>query len=187
MTRPSKDRRKQYEYALERERAAGRPPLVDPAPSRRKVQALARIGWDMSDIAVHRNALSKSLKHRKRIKRSTADLIDEFYRTHHMVIPPDAPDRRRTRARAIREGFVAPLDWEDIDAGVLAPTPAADLDYLDQAEVDYALQYHDFSRKLSPAEKTEIIRRWVAAGRSKASLERLSGWNTNRYKPEEAA
>lgn len=183
--RPSKDRRKQYEYALERERAAGRPPLVDPAATLRKVQALAWMGWTMSDIAgswgTTRNSLCKSLRHRRRITRFTAERVNAFYVSHHMLTPAWTPNTARSRARAVRMGFKPSLHWEDIDAGVPYGKAPVDLDFLDGAEVEYALQYHDFSRKLSPAEKTEIIRRWVANGRSKASLERLSGWNTNRY------
>ena len=61
-------------------------------------------------------------------------------------------------------------------------------DRLDLDVVEHALQYHDFSLRLSPREKSEIVRRWLRAGRSERLLCQLTGWREGRYRvPSEAA
>jgi hypothetical protein len=85
------------------------------------------------------------------------------------------------RARA--QHWLPPLAWEDIDAGVLAEVerePYTD-DRYDEDLVDYVMQYHDFSVRLSPVEKSEIVRRWTRSVGSERSLCQLTGWRPGRY------
>lgn len=180
--RHKKRYRADYERALER----GHQFMVDGAPSRRKIGSLRMLGWSLGEIAKHmgltHQSLARTIK-REQIRATTAKRIDEAYRHFEMKIP--APSRYvslvKNQARA--EGHKVPLAWEDIDAGVLAKVGKNSVphDRFDLEEIDYVMQYHDFTVRLSPPEKVEIFRRWVADGRSKASLERLSGWKSDRY------
>lgn len=191
MTYPSKQNPKLYEYHRLREREAGNPRLVPVEPTRRKVQALAWLGWSLADMArdfgTTQQALQKSLR-KDMIRRTTAAKVDGWYLDHEMTHAPDTPYSRRTKAAALRCGWLPPLAWEDIDAGVraiqrpyAAKTPRSRLDPL---EVEYVLQYLDWeyaSARLSPLEKAEVVRLWVASGRSEAELCRLTGWRPGRY------
>lgn len=192
MTYPSKQNPKLYEYHRLREREAGNPRLVPVEPTRRKVQALAWLGWSLADMAkdfgTSQQALQKSLR-KDMIRRTTAAKVDGWYLDHEMTHAPDTPYSRRTRAAARRAGWLPPLAWEDIEAGVLADqvveVKTAPRDRFDLLEVDYVLQYADWAyakARLSPLEKAEVVRLWLASGRSEAELCRLTGWKEGRYR-----
>lgn len=162
---------------------------VDCARSRRKVQALAAMGWSAKHVGallgITQQAMSRILA-RDTIRATTAERIDRAYDALEMKVPPDDEWTRRTKNRARKEGWQPPLAWDDIDAGILAGGLSAESVYthqrLDLDEVEYALQYHDFSRRLSPLEKAEIVRRWKRDGRSERSLCQLTGWREGRYR-----
>lgn len=186
-----------YKKLYRLRKARGQLATTSVEPSLRKVRALQRLGHTRASIAAEIGTSPQSLSNtlgRARIKTATAVKIDEVFRRLEMVVPPETRKARVTREAAARAGWPAPLAYDDIEQGVLA-TPSPDPqpyshDRLDEEEVDYALQYHDFSRRLSPAEKSEIVRRWTASGRSERSLCRLTGWREGRYHrttPKEAA
>lgn len=97
-------------------------------PSRRKVQALARLGWSLTSIAdlmgVSRQALRQALQ-RDMILQSTERSIAEAYRTLEMKVPAETSSTCQTKKWAERNGWPPPLAWEDIETGELAPTDAA--------------------------------------------------------------
>lgn len=173
-------------YRLRKQR--GIRATVPVEPSLRKVQALQRLGHSRARIAAAIGTSPSSLTNilnRQRIKAVTAAKIEAVFRRMEMTVPPDDRWTKRTRREATEAGWPPPLAWDDIEAGVLAeqgrPEPVYTHDRLDLEEVEYALQYHDFARKLSPLEKSEIVRRWTRDGRSEASLCRLTGWREGRY------
>lgn len=191
MTPPSKVNRKLYEYHLHKDHAAGRRRKVSSAASVRRVQALARYGWSATDIArdigMTQQNLSKSLR-REIIFRSTHDKIRDWYEAHELVLPEDwTPQRSRTRKAAERAGWPRPLDWEDIEEGILAEVPEAKGkptdDRFDLHEVDSAWSTFNFDIPLSKLEKAEILRRWRLTGRSDSELQALTGWRPSRYSP----
>jgi hypothetical protein len=51
----------------------------------------------------------------------------------------------------------------------------------DEEIVEDFLQYGTWKRRTSRLEKIEIMRRWLADGRSEAELCRLTGWRAGRY------
>lgn len=184
--RAHKAARHAYESAL----AAGHEFQVEGARTRRKVRALAAIGWTAREVAqrmeppISQQAISQILA-RETIRSSTAARIDRVYDELEMKIPPDTIYHRRRRNEALAAGWLPPLAYDDIDAGVVAETelePTYSHDRLDEHEVDHALQYHDFTRRLSPLEKAEIVRRWVRSGRSERALCALTGWREGRYR-----
>lgn len=181
---------------IERERliAAGHAFSVPCDRSRRKVRALAALGWGFNEVgarmSITQQAISRILL-RDTIRATTAERIDEVYRDLEMAIPPDNIYTRRTKNKAAREGWLPPLAYDDIDAGIVA-TLAGESGYshdrLDLDLVEDVMQYHDFDVKLSPREKAEVVHRWTKDGRSERSLCALTGWREGRYrrKPEEA-
>lgn len=190
---------KLYEYQRLREAAAGRPRHVDVGPTRRKVQALCALGWSATDVAralgITQQSMSKILNRPERIRRSTAERIDAVYTAWEMRTPPETPWTRRNRTNATKRGWLPPLAWEDIEAGIVAQAPGEagyTHERYDEDLVDYVMQYHDFSVRLSPVEKSEIVRRWTRSVGSERELCRLTGWRAGRYReplptPDESA
>lgn len=156
--------------------------------SRRKVRALMALGWPASEIGhrigVSQQAISRILA-RDTIRATTAAWIDEVYTSLEMKIPEDTIYTRRTKNAARKAGWPPPLAYDDIDAGILADQgqperSAVPPDRLDEVEIE-RLFSGDWGRRLSRREKTEAMRRWIAGGRSEASLCLLTGWGTGRY------
>lgn len=178
-----------YEYQRLRDRERGIFRKVSVEPTRRKVQALCALGWSATDVAhtlgITQQSMSKILNRPDQIYRSTALRIDAVYTSWEMSIPPDTPWTRRNRTTALKKGWLPPLAWEDIEAGIIADQGVSRTrippDRLDLVEVDTFLQYRDWKRPLSQSEKIEVVRRWLADGRSEASLCRLTGWRQGRY------
>lgn len=156
---------------------------VDPLPTQRRLQALIAVGWSAGDVAarlgITQQAMSKVLHRDTWIHRSTADRVARIYRELEGTQPPDTPWTRRNLARARREGWLPPSAYVDIDTGEIVQS-SIDRDRLSLEEVDYMLDGH-WRHPLSLREKTEVLRRWMAAGRSEASLCRLTGWRAGRY------
>lgn len=175
--------------------ARGIPRKVDRAPSIRKIQALCAIGWPLQELAREmgrsKNYLTKTLCEKGDLMLANAQAVDALYR--RLEAQPGPSNSARVRARS--KGWVPPLGWDDIESGILWVEPKRPsrpfLDRFDEEEIEYVLQYHDFTRPLNKFEKAEIVRRWIADGRSERSLCRLTGWREGRYRDprptEEAA
>lgn len=163
----------------------------------RKLHALAAVGWSTDAIGAEMEISGSAVRAFLRLKRddvfaSVAARYDDAYRALEMRIPPDHPEARRLRTISTRKGWKPPLAWEDIDAGVLAKHEPGSpfFDRFDEDLIEYVMQYHDFTERINALEKSEIVRRWTANGRSEASLCALTGWCEGRYhepRPEEAA
>ena len=180
--------RTRYSVWLRLQLNAGVDLMVDAAPSQRKIRSLMAIGYTTGMIGeglgVGYKAVNQFLG-RAHLASETAKRIDDFYRTHQMVIPPDTQPTRRARSHARRNGWRPPLAWEDIEAGIVAETEIGlRRDRLDEARVEEFLASPDRQGgwALSPLEKAEVVQRWIASGRSKAALGRLTGWNVTRYR-----
>lgn len=170
-------------------RARGVKFRVPVGPSLRKVQALQRLGWTRASIAALIGTSPQSLSNtlgRAMIKARTEVAIEDAYRFLEMKVPPDTRESRRARSDAEKAGWPPPLAYDDIHQGILAGGLDVDSVYthqrFDEDEIEYALQYHDFTRRLSPLEKSEIVRRWKRDGRSERSLCALTGWREGRYR-----
>lgn len=154
----------------------------------RRVQALMRLGWTSPDIAraagwPHRNYVLRVINGQKGkpttwLERKTADALAAAYDQLSMVTPEMTPTRARTKARATRLGYAPPLAWDDIDRDD-APTLGGDDDQIDDVVVDRLVA--GIRLPSTRAEKVEAMRRWVALGRSQASLCAVHGWQQGRY------
>lgn len=111
------------EYAYWR-RYQMEPLTVSADPSRRRIQALAAIGWTRSMLA-HEAGVKIAMYHntmqRNRIHRHTHALIAAQYERLCMRLPsPVTAHSRELRKSAVEKGWLPPLAWEDIEAGLAA-------------------------------------------------------------------
>lgn len=92
-------------------------PLVDATGSRRRIQALARMGWSTAELSrrlgKHRSYLLKVLKN-DRVQSETAALVALLYDQLSMR-RATGPVAARTAAEAQAAGWPPPLAWDDID------------------------------------------------------------------------
>lgn len=188
--RPCRDAQTRYvkRWRLARER--GHRFMVPAAPTHRKVKALARLGHTFTDIAREAGysgpAAITNLMGHDVLRSSTEVRIEEAYRRLEMVVPPTTRERAKIQARAIAEGWLPPLAYDDIQDNVVADQgPAAvsrvPRDRFDEIEIQRMLD-GDWKHRLSPPEKVEALRRWLSWGKSEASLCRLTGWQEGRYR-----
>lgn len=186
-----------YKKLYRLRRARGFKARVPIGPSLRKVRALQRLGHTRASIAAEMEVSPQSLSNtlgRSRVRSATAALIDEVFWRLEMKIPPDTRETRKTRAVAVSQGWLAPMAYDDIEQGVIAESEQVSAKpkstRFDLHEITYVMQYRDWHHQLSPLEKSEVVRRWVAGGRSEAALCRLTGWREGRYhlpQPEETS
>jgi len=186
-------------YRRERLAALGHEFTTSRETTVRKLRALMAMGWTADDIGqrmrprISGQAVRQFMALKTPCFTEVAARYEQVFDQLEGVLPPDDPWHRRTKNAAARKGWRRPDEWWDIERGLKSQPIEeyrAQFERFDETEVEYALQYHDFSHWLSPVEKSEIVRRWVASGRSEASLCRLTGWREGRYRrprPQEAS
>lgn len=138
--------------------------------SRRRVEALACLGWSIAAIAdqmgITRAALSERVNTRETTVEShlqLAAVYERLWNTHPSAATlTEAGMITRTRRRAAREGWVPPMGWDDIDTDPAAPLADADADYVDVVLVDLAVHGHRV--QLTTQERHLAVRQLHAAG-----------------------
>ena len=169
--------------------------------SRRRIQALMCLGYSQSVIAERVGMLpsnfSQTLHHGTDILVSTAKAIEQVY--DDLSMTPNHPEDWRSKISASRSRryaaehlYVPPLAWDDdtIDNPFMEPQWVENVPHI-QAPVDeVAVQRAvdgDRTVNLTKADRHEVVRRWQAAGRSLAEMERVTGINAHRYLDQETA
>lgn len=177
-----------------RDRILATPRAVGFIGLQRRLRALSVLGWSMEAIsaemngAAHVDTLKRMRREstRKIILPETRDAIVAVYEALSMRPAPEGSSARLTRTLALRQGWLPPLAWDDIDRDDAPATYAADkggrCSQVDHVLVDRALAGQRV--KLTTAERAEVARRWVAMGRSKSELERVHGIVARRYERE---
>ncbi|MDX3068434.1 hypothetical protein PV518_40840 [Streptomyces sp. ND04-05B] len=99
--------------ALRPEDVPNRVPAIG---TRRRIQALAYMGWPIAHIGAAAGMRGTQVNElmagrRKRIPREQAEAVAALFRARLMTPGPSA----RTRATAARNGWASPLAWDDID------------------------------------------------------------------------
>lgn len=170
----------------------------------RRIQALVALGWTQAYIARQLGITPANftpLAHGRRpVTQGTADKVAALYDRMSMQHPPErnhheriAASRARNTAKA--RGWLAPLAWDDefLDDPDYQPQMPKDtglckVTELDEAAIDRRL-HGDKKVRLSKADKVELVRRWLASGRSWSECEELTGVNVERFreKPAEGA
>ncbi|WP_182377867.1 hypothetical protein [Nocardioides sp. WS12] len=156
--------------------------------SARRIRALMALGWRHEDIT---SLLGGRVSHHLAAHRHKAinahdwRLVDAAYE----ALSGSPGPSQLSRKRAAEQGYVPPLAWDDIDD----PNERRTTETLGSRRVGVDLVLVKevlagaYRLDTSPAEKAEVVRLWEADGKSLAELERLTGWNTNRYRPERTA
>lgn len=93
---------------------------TDATGTRRRLQALAVLGWSMKQISeatgINRFTLRTVARGDigDRVNRRTAQAVARFYQDHYLT-RLDTPYARRQTFAAIRKGWLPSLMWDDID------------------------------------------------------------------------
>lgn len=90
--------------------------IVDATGTRRRIQALAVVGWTHAQIAATINVSPSNLSSmldRGCVRRSTADAVRQAYETMWRGPVIFTPGQRRARTRAERAGWAPPMAWDD--------------------------------------------------------------------------
>jgi hypothetical protein len=157
---------------------------IDATGTQRRIRALQRMGWRFIDIdrALGRNpkAQNATIVHnigtQARVHIDTADAIATIYDRLSMTPGPSELLRKRAAAK----GWPAPLSWDDdtID------DPNAEPNTGEAGDIDPVVINRILAGENLPstrAERTEVIRRWVADGRPTRELNARLGWKIERY------
>lgn len=166
---------------------------VDPSGTRRRIEALAYMGWPSTLIAEHLGVTIQAVRgyanpNRRRVSVKTARAIRDIFNQFWSIEGPSAHSANRARAR----GWHGPLAWDDIDnpdeqpkVGMLnrgAPDPIAvarliagerfDADRVDQITACAELTRRGMSAaeiadQLGLAQRTVV--RWRARARAVAA------------------
>lgn len=158
-------------------------PFVPRIGTVRRIQALLFMGWGHQQMRAHCGLSTARLLHQQGrwVTRSTHDAIASMFA--ELAMRPGPSSKAQTYAR--QRGYASPLAWDDIDlddapAGLLQKSVTKAPSAYDEAAVLRALQ-GDRHVQLTKADREEITRRWIAAGRPLVDLERFTGLNAHRY------
>lgn len=161
--------------------------IITPLGTTRRIRALTWLGYSAIQIAAESGCHPDTIRDardqpREFLARKVKVGIADAYERLAVTIPEGATKQDRagiTRSRntARRNGWLAPLMWDDIDSPDEHPElDAADGDDFDPVVVDRILS-GDWQLKATPAERAEVIARWTG---TRNELERLTGWNVPR-------
>lgn len=174
--------------------------LVSSVGTRRRIQALAAIGWSHAEVARrlgnNPTFLAATIRENARVHIKTVRAVSKVYDELSMRLPAtDTPSQRmsveRTRRLAQRKGWLPPLALDDdrIDDPDYNPGKSQTAEFYcheidSKKDIDEAVVLRILDGEILPttkAEKAEILRRWVARGGSEASICRRMGWRPGRY------
>lgn len=160
---------------------------------RRRIQALAAIGYSAAHVAREVGCSVDAIRRIRRMAREGTFTRHEFGLAvcrayERLQVKPLPPSKASTRARreAERNGWVSTMGWDDIDHDLAptddAPTPFASLqDSYDHAVVTRVLDGGKRDRKLTHAEAAEVVRTLHARGLSSYRIENEYGLKPERY------
>lgn len=164
-------------YSKRRREGRQQPLVVSSLGTARRLQALAAIGWSITELAVqcdYRKSMIGHLQTRRRpqILRATADRVAEVYERLSMRLGPSCT---RTRKRAARLGWAPPLAWDDIDSPTGRAAGAVMDLAADEVAVMRAVAGDLAGARLSHADTQEAIRRLREMGETAAEIARRVG------------
>lgn len=159
-------------------------PLLPAAGTRRRLQALHRLGWsgaELSRRAGRSQFWVQQVLLQEKVQQTTADVVRAMYDDLSMTWNTSV-SAGRTAAAARSKGWAPPLAWDegeidDPDARPYAEHTGVDVD---EVVVERVLS-GEWRLPTTRAEKVEISRRWYASGRSLGELNRATGWKPERY------
>ena len=164
---------------------------VDATGTRRRLQALVRTGWPLSNLArqLHRGPSSvRRTLTSGTVTVATAEAIRELYDQLSNRAPDEstAPRRRASEAARIcarQRGWLAPMAWDDIDTdpepaqGRPDPASRNSVADIDDFDIEIAIERLNQGQRvqLSAAERDEVIHRLTDRGHSLEQIARSLG------------
>lgn len=162
-------------------------PQVSALGTTRRLRALMAIGWDQRTLATHLGWGNTRVSNLVRglnseVTWSTAERVRVVYDRLHMTPMDGTFAARLVRTLARRQGWAAPLAWDDIDHD---PEPAggAVVDAVDPVVVDRILA-GEWRLPATREERVEVCRRFPGTTYQLASL---VAWKPERYWKRSAA
>lgn len=154
-------------YQKRRRHGRNRPKHIDSTGTRRRLQALAVLGWRWEDIGARLGTTSQAVQSRAVedtvVHRDTAARYAAVYRE---LCERPGPSRI-TASRAAAKGWHGPLAWQDIDDPACQPdTAGPDTPTVDEWAVTEAIAGRLESSRLAEADLVEAMRRLLADGLS---------------------
>jgi AraC-like DNA-binding protein len=120
--------------------------LIDSTATHRRIQALAAIGWSLSEQARLAGRLHKHFSpvlDKSRVPARLARQVRDVYERLSMRPAPAGYSATRTRRMAAARGWLPPLAWDDVDLDVVDATPVgaevAASAVVDEVAIDRAL------------------------------------------------
>jgi len=139
---------------------------IDGLGARRRLQALTALGWTAPDLAA-RSSLSVdtlcACTRGETVTARTVEAVRDLYEQMWDQHPPESTcgermKAQRARAKARRNGWARPLEWdEDIDNPDAAPALDDDSHGIDEVAIERALE-GDRTVSLTKAERVEAVR-----------------------------
>lgn len=147
---------------------------VDATGTKRRIQALAWMGWPYRTIAHEcgwrsAEAVGQTLR-RTYVERATAQAVSAAYERLSMRHGPS----RLAHVRAAAKGWAPPLAWDDIDNDP-EPVGAARIAVIDEAAV--LRKMRGDTVRVTHEERREVVRRLHTQGLSDGQIARLTGIN----------
>jgi hypothetical protein len=151
------------------------PRLVDATGTRRRLQALAVMGWTQHDIGLRLGVTDEMVRHfmaHRQVRRRTAERVAALFAEIGMTPGPSQVSRQR----ALAKGWASPLMWDDIDDPAERPVrdPRTEVVYhLDEVAIEETMAGRRV--KLSHEERQEVFRRLIDRGLNASQIAQRLG------------
>lgn len=156
--------------------------LVPAEGAIRRVRALMALGWRHEDMTSLIGRTSSHLVSARYPRINALDwrIIDAVYERLSGTPGPSAS----TRARAVAQGFLPPLAWDDIDGPGMPSRKVKHADEVFDRVTVQRIISGEWRLQSTRADRIEVLRVWTG---SIGELERLTGWNINRLRRQAEA
>lgn len=181
---PCADASFRYHTRLAFDHANGRYRTVEPTGTRRRIEALMRLGWTQVQIGERLGINGEAVRQIRSFGRVNVRTVKRIAAVYDDLSTRRPPERNkverlnasRTRNRAERLGWAPPAAWDDIDDPTENPKlgEPSDDNSIDPVVVERILAGEKLPA--NRAEKYAVIDAWLARGGSATSLENLTGW-----------
>lgn len=185
-----REHQREYEFWRRAMVKRGRVLLIDATGTRRRIQALAALGWGAAMVGarygIQKGTINNWGARTGTVQRSTAETVRRIYDDLSMQLPPTDTRSERvrvgnTKARARKSGWVPPLAWDEetIDDPNATPFVAVEdgfLHRLDDVVVDAAVRGE--RPVMSPAERRAAVTRLNTRKWSAPRIAEFIGCNT---------
>lgn len=150
---------------------------------RRRVRALARLGWPAEQVAVRAGTTGGSLSTLMLANRAPSFRYAARIAEVYLELADTAGPSSRAAATARTRGWPPPAAWDDnIDDPEAQPDCAPDEELVDEVAVQRVLSGHAHHTILTVAERVHMVGLYMGHGGTSTSLAKLMGSSHKRVK-----